>query len=563
MKKLSLHLARNLKTLIADDTPAEVVVRLRTIYMLAVVLYPAWWFLYDHVLGPAQSATLLEYGLVAFHFGIWVIISKTVPFVQKRMRFFHWIPVLVFTFHHFWIMHRDHLTIAHTIGAFVAVGSAIATFSAWKDVATYSVIVLVYSFTFWNHTGPVHPEMLIIGLATTLLVTHVANLDRLRLIQSLKKSEQQLKESNEKKIEILQSIQEGFATLDRDFKVTYVNPVAEKILNFEAGFGHYLGNTLWDLFPNRFNSAIGDALRRAMDGEAVEIQERSLALDKWLELRIYPNESGISVFIRDVSERKKMETAIAEQEMKAIVAAKMSTLGEMAGGVAHEINNPLAIIRVKAQQLIEESEETDQVESSLVKKAAEKIDATVLRISKIVKALRSFARDGDKDPFEVTSIQSIISDTLELCRERFNNNGVSLISPPVLENLRINCRPVQISQVLLNLIANAFDSVAPNASSETQEEMPWVKIEVECLGPQIIISVTDSGKGIPTEVVDKIFQPFFTTKEVGKGTGLGLSISKGIAETHGGQLAYDSRAQNTRFILILPKYQEDPLRVTA
>ena len=107
---------------------------------------------------------------------------------------------------------------------------------------------------------------------------------------------------------------------------------------------------------------------------------------------------------------------------------------------------------------------------------------------------------------------------------------------------------MQLGQVLLNLLSNAHDAV--QALSEK-----WVKVAVEDRGPDLLISVTDSGPGIPTEVADRLMEPFYTTKEVGKGTGLGLSISKGIIDAHQGKIELDRHSPNTRFNITLPKFR--------
>ena len=171
------------------------------------------------------------------------------------------------------------------------------------------------------------------------------------------------------------------------------------------------------------------------------------------------------------------------------------------------------------------------------------------RVAKIVKGLRSFARNGSKDPMQEVETEKIISETLELCFERFKYGEIQLQITKIVSG-KIICRESQISQVLLNLLNNAYDAVT---------EMPlkdkWVKVEVteSDVHNNILIYITDCGPGIPKDIASKILEPFFTTKETGKGTGLGLSISVGIVEEHGGKLYLDHGHDNTRFVLELPK----------
>ena len=241
----------------------------------------------------------------------------------------------------------------------------------------------------------------------------------------------------------------------------------------------------------------------------------------------------------DNTDKKIAEAAL-------ITSAKMASLGEMASGVAHEINNPLTIIQGKAahiKRLIQNGEfDLDKINDALTK-----IENTTTRIAKIISGLQSFSRNSVGDPKTSFKVSQIIEESLELCKEKFENLSINLQVDCSIDS-SIDCRPSQISQVLMNLISNSMDAISTLADK-------WVSVEVTNQGDKVRIVVTDSGQGISKEVADKIMQPFFTTKEVGKGTGLGLSISKGIIEEHHGQFTYDASSKNTRFILELPMKQ--------
>ncbi|CAN5584670.1 hypothetical protein BH10BDE1_BH10BDE1_34370 [soil metagenome] len=246
----------------------------------------------------------------------------------------------------------------------------------------------------------------------------------------------------------------------------------------------------------------------------------------------------------DLSLLKRLEKDRQDFEVKFAAASKMSALGEMAAGIAHEINNPLAIINGKTSLL------QMRIERSLfdpVKFDAEltSITNTVERIAKTVRGLLSFSRNSEGEAAQVTCVSSIVESTLDLCREKMRGRGVELrvAIDPLAE---IDCRPHQISQIMMNLINNANDAVA-----DLEEQ--WISIEVEVKPQTIHIRVTDSGQIHDPTVVEKLMNPFFTTKEIGRGTGLGLSISKGLAESHGGSLTYDKNSQNTSFVLELPR----------
>lgn len=246
-------------------------------------------------------------------------------------------------------------------------------------------------------------------------------------------------------------------------------------------------------------------------------------------------------------ELEKTNNILREQQKILAHSAKMSALGEMAGGVAHEINSPLGIITVRANQL-ERLQQRNQLTSEILVKEAQLISSTALRIGEIIKGLRAFAREGERDPFEFVEANAIVKDVLVLCQTKFKNHDIELKIKYSSESLVTECRQVQIGQVLLNLLNNAFDAVI---------NLPerWVRLEVQDQKDFVGFVVTDSGAGISREILPKIMEPFFTTKEVGKGTGLGLSISKGIAESHCGKLAVELDSPNTQFVLNLPKKQ--------
>lgn len=239
-----------------------------------------------------------------------------------------------------------------------------------------------------------------------------------------------------------------------------------------------------------------------------------------------------------------VERAMEELRIRMVSSAKFSALGEMAGEIAHEINNPLSILLFQMGRLKLELEREKVARSKSLEIIAV-LEKMTTRISRIAMTIRSFARDDRAIPFEVASLRTVISETIELCQDRFTRNGVLLQVCSVSEELKLSCRAVQISQVLLNLLNNAHDAV-----SALDEK--WVIVDVATAGDRLEISVTDSGKGIPIDLHGKVFQPFFTTKPDGRGTGLGLSISRSIVESHQGELRIDTRSPNTRFVVSFP-----------
>ena len=238
---------------------------------------------------------------------------------------------------------------------------------------------------------------------------------------------------------------------------------------------------------------------------------------------------------------------IEDQQVSLLASTKMASLGEMAGGMAHEINNPLTVIQGYIENIVVMAE-SGTIDLKRVIQFGTKISNSVGRISKIILGLRSIARQAEDDPFGVENVGSIIQVTLDLCQTRFANQGIELKVGDFSRDLWVECRGVQISQILINLLNNAFDALAENKGG-------WVRIDVTDLADRIELTVTDSGLGIPKGVREKIFDPFYTTKEIGKGTGLGLSISKAIINKHGGEFFLDETHANTRFVMRLLKEQ--------
>ncbi len=180
-----------------------------------------------------------------------------------------------------------------------------------------------------------------------------------------------------------------------------------------------------------------------------------------------------------------------------------------------------------------------------------KIKQTTFRIAHIVKGLLTFARNDKNQEFQPVEISSTINDVSSFCSEKAKSAKINIrfLSD---ENLWINGLSVQISKVLLNLINNSIDAI-----SEIETTDRWIDVEARLLEDHqtVRFSVTDLSKGLSNESIDKLMQPFFTTKPVGKGTGLGLSISKGLVESHGGTLRYDRASANTRFYFDLKRLE--------
>ena len=321
------------------------------------------------------------------------------------------------------------------------------------------------------------------------------------------------------------------------------------------------GRSLRDLLGDELYKKNESYIKRALAGEKVVFERALPHKDGSIRHTVASyipsfNKNKVVSFLAlvvDVTGIRELEKGQFKLEARLAESAKLAALGEMAAGIAHEINNPLTIIKGASATLVRKASE-NKLEWEQGIKLLKVIDSTADRIAKIIKALRSYFRDAKDDDLEEANLSDIISDTLELCRERFSISNVQ-IKVNCESILMIRCRPTQVSQVIMNLLNNAFDAVY-----DLDEK--WVEIRSSIKNGTIHLQVTDFGLGIPKPIADKIMNPFFTTKEVGKGTGLGLSISNGILESIGGTLKFVPGASNTTFMITLPEL-ENALKTKA
>lgn len=359
-------------------------------------------------------------------------------------------------------------------------------------------------------------------------------------------------------VSFLENMQEGLHLLDKNYRYLFANKtsIKQSRLSQESILGH----TLFECFPGIENTDFFARAKKSMEERVPQTFEYEHVFpdgDKqWFEIHISPSPEGILFLVLDIDERKKISDELksaykAREEEKLFSASKMAALGEMASGIAHEINNPLSIIIMKVIQLRRKFEESLLTEEEL-DEGLKKISTTAQRIGNVVKGLSSISRNAENDPMKKVNALSLIEDTLQLCRERFKSHLIDLhVDLDNVASKEIEAKAPLIMQVLLNLLNNAFDAVS-NLPDK------WIAVQAISTNTGIQISITDSGRGIPDSLLGKIMQPFFTTKAPGKGTGLGLSISKGIIDEHHGQFYYKRSSPNTCFVVELP-YSQNPV----
>ncbi|OGS20167.1 MAG: hypothetical protein A2252_10990 [Elusimicrobia bacterium RIFOXYA2_FULL_39_19] len=237
----------------------------------------------------------------------------------------------------------------------------------------------------------------------------------------------------------------------------------------------------------------------------------------------------------------KMVDNLRKLQLQIVQMDRMSSIGQLAGGVAHEINNPLTGVLGQAQLLLEKLPKDDPSVSHL-----QRIEQAAQRCRKIVRALLDFAREKNY-VFQPANIEMLIIETLNFCETEMRSSNIEVIKnvPKNLPNIKISASHVQ--QVFLNIVSNSIHAMAPRGGGR-------LIITAALDKNNLMVSFKDSGIGIKKENVGHVFDPFFTTKDIGKGTGLGLTVSYGIIQKHNGSIVARSEGEGkgAEFIVILP-----------
>lgn len=307
-----------------------------------------------------------------------------------------------------------------------------------------------------------------------------------------------------------------------------------------------IGRKIGDLDPHsKWEEFVIDFMSSDKTSAVTEAHTIFEGKDFWALLNIHRDTSGgaiiVSIITTELVEARKL---LREHEAKSQYSAKLASLGEIAAGIAHEINNPLTIIQ-GSSSILQELVNQEPMNIDMVKSHSNKMIETTERISKTIDSLRALSRDAQKDPMKPVYIKDVLEQCLDLCGNRFERHDIELIMPVWEKKIIVKGRGGELGQVLINLLCNAIDATA-------NQDIRQVKIDYSIQGHWLDILVSDSGPGVPAEIRSKIMEPFFSTKDVNQGTGLGLSISKSIMVTHGGELVLVENAARTTFKMRLP-----------
>jgi len=373
-------------------------------------------------------------------------------------------------------------------------------------------------------------------------------------ITSRKQLEADLERSERKYQAIFRNIPNPvFVLQESDLLILDCNESVKIVYGFEKD--EIVGRNFLELFRDDDRDAFMQKITsKSMHDRVIHVAKDGRRL--FVTVRVSPSEfSGQKVLLVTTSDMtKRLET-----EQQLIQASKMATLGEMATGMAHELNQPLSVIKTAASFIRRKMDRQEELARDILNTLTSEIEGHVDRASKIINHLREFGRKPDMklEPVDVTEILKRALDIF-IQQLKLREIEVAQYFGPDLPLVQADAS--RLEQVFINMLINARDAIEEKwaaAKAPGNEAFPAepkrITLKTYAAGGSVVAEIIDTGCGIPSGVREKIFEPFFTTKRVGKGTGLGLSISYGIIQDCGGSITVDSEpGKGTRFIISLP-----------
>lgn len=358
-------------------------------------------------------------------------------------------------------------------------------------------------------------------------------------------AEERVRQAYERVDMLLDSISENFFGLDKEGRFIYFNEhAAEQMRSLGRDPDALIGRVSWEEFPDMPNK---ESVMRVLSDRVVMVDELYYApLEEWVENHIYPsNDGGLVTFQRYITQRKRTEEELRKTQAELAHITRVTTLGELTASIAHEVNQPLGAIVTNGHACLRLLSRNNP-DLKEVREAVECMIAEGIRAGEVIKRIRHLLKKskGGKSSY---SINDIIREVLALTAGDLNKNGVNVRIELTQGLPCVIADRVQIQQVVLNLILN---------SKEAMSGVGWQPRELLIRSEQaeagVLVTVTDTGVGIPPENREQVFDPFVTSKE--GGLGLGLSISLTIVESHGGRLwtTRGHKGQGTTFQFTLP-----------
>ncbi|MFC1889017.1 ATP-binding protein [Thermodesulfobacteriota bacterium] len=373
------------------------------------------------------------------------------------------------------------------------------------------------------------------------------------LEQLVREQMRKINASERKYRSLVENSVDAILTTDKKGYITFVNVGMEEM--FGVSKENFLGRHISNYYKNGIDEArkLMDILRRdgMFQNQEIDLIKEGSTIPILASSSLLRNEeeeiAGTLGIFTDITERKALEDKLKMTQAHLVQTMKLRALGDLVAGVAHEINNPLmasqTIVHVMANALHDECPNARRVK--LIQECND-------RIAKIVDHLRDFSRQSKFD-FKPSEVNLPVENALLITGQQLLNHNIGIVKELGADLPRVRGDVNQLEQVFLDLISNARDAMEGQEREKTLTFRSYLTDSEN--GEEVVISLQDSGKGISPDILDKIFEPFFSTKGAGKGTGLGLSICYGIIEEHGGRLAVESEeGVQTTFKVILPVY---------
>ena len=363
---------------------------------------------------------------------------------------------------------------------------------------------------------------------------------------------EQLEKSDQKYHEIFNNIPNPVFVLDADtLEILDCNDSIPSVYGFSRE--EIQGKSFLETIPEPDRGRLEAELRTVpVINQVRQLTEDGGAL--YVNVRIspseYPGQKVLLVTTSDITKR-------LEAEQQLIQASKMATLGEMATGVAHELNQPLSVIKTASSFFMKKIRKKEPISEDILLTMAEEVDSHVDRASKIINHMREFGRKSDLNLVRV-QVNEVLERSFEIFSQQLKVRGIDVEWNLASDLPEIVADPDRLEQVFINLLINARDAIIDRLEAGKQGQLlKKIFLRTRKRSDKVIVEVCDTGVGIPAAIEEKIFEPFFTTKEVGKGTGLGLSISYGIITDLGGSIsAVANKPVGSCFIITLPRAGE-------
>lgn len=343
---------------------------------------------------------------------------------------------------------------------------------------------------------------------------------------------------------MINSMKDMIIAMDEDGKLEFVNEAAILQLNIgpDSSIRDVLGNNLVDELLQGAESGMQQlqATIKNLHGKDLPVLISRVPVEK-----VRSNKPGYVYSLIDMTSIREQEKIIEKQRAQIVQNSQLASLGEMASGIAHEINNPITVIDGQVRRLMDYMTDEEITLDDKVR-LGEKIQKNIKRVVKIVDGIRKISRSDDDQSIKPVKLQDLVSSLKDLCMQTLTNANVAITFPEEVVDAEVLAQETNLLQVLLNLVFNANDAVS-------HLEDKWIAVHYEESEETAIIRVQDCGYGIAQDILEKIFNPFFTTKDVGKGTGIGLSISKQMVEEFNGELYYEEKDGHTSFVIKLKR----------